>query len=336
MFSGTVHSVEGLFVQQHHKAVAGSDAVHQVHNELVLVVGQVGFPEDGGHFKLAGSHLVVAGFQRNAQVIGGKFQVPHEGGYARGDGGEVVVVQLLVLGGVVAEQGASGEHQVCAGRIEGLVHQEVLLLPAQVGIDPGYFGVKEFANRDGGVTDRFEGTLEGRFVVQGVSGVGDEDGGDTEGVVQDENRGGRVPGRVAAGFEGGPDASAGEGGSVGFLLGQHLAVEGFDDTALAVIVNQGVVFFGRSLREGLEPVRDVGDAVFHGPFFHSEGYAVGGFVVQAGAAFHTGIKGLESTGLQILSHFLAVENKVSEVVGRFAGRSFGLFHFAGKGFPNQL
>ena len=36
------------------------DAFHQIHNQLVVVVGKIGVLEDGGQFKLVGGNFVVA------------------------------------------------------------------------------------------------------------------------------------------------------------------------------------------------------------------------------------------------------------------------------------
>ncbi len=238
VLAGTVHAVKRLFVEKDHKTVLAGDEVHQVHHDLVLVVGEVGLTVDGREFELVRSHLVVTGLDGNTQPMAGDLQVTHESGHARRNGGEIMVVELLVLGGIVAEQGASGDHQVRAGGVEAFVHKEILLFPAQVGIDLGHPGIEELADGDGRVAHGLEGLLERGLVVQGLAGIGNKDSRNAKGIFQDEDRGSRIPCRVAAGFEGGADAAAREGRGVRLLLGEHLAVESLDDAALAVIVNE--------------------------------------------------------------------------------------------------
>jgi len=53
-----------------------------------------------------------------------------------------MIVKLLVLRRSMAHQCATGERQVGTGIIERLINQEVLLLPTQVGVDPGYIFVE--------------------------------------------------------------------------------------------------------------------------------------------------------------------------------------------------
>ena len=336
VFAGTVHAVEGLLVQEHHEAVLAGDAAHQVHHDLVLVVREVGLAVDRRELELVRGHFVVAGFQRNAEAVAGDLQVTHESGHAGRDGAEVVIVQLLVLGGVVAEQGAAGDHQVRAGGVERLVDEEVLLLPAQVGIDLGHTRIEEFADRHGSVADGLEGFLERGLVIKRLAGIGNENSRDAEGVVQDEDRGGRIPGGVAAGFEGGADAAVREGGGVRLLLYEHLAVEGLDDAALAVVVDQGVVFFGGAFGQGLEPVGDVGYAVLHRPFFHAAGHAVGRLAVEGLTAFNAGQERLEAVGIQVFAHFLTVEHEFAEVLGSLASGDFCRNLFSLKGFLHQI
>jgi hypothetical protein len=82
----------------------------------------------------------VARLDRDAE--GGELELglEHAREHALGDRAEVVVVELLALGGRRAEQGAPGGEQVGARRDEALVDEEVLLLDADgcrhAGRDP--------------------------------------------------------------------------------------------------------------------------------------------------------------------------------------------------------
>ena len=176
----------------------------------------------------------------------------------------------------MTHEGAAGEHEVRAGGEEVFVYQEVFLFPAQEGVHALHFGVEELAHGNGCIVYGLEGLLERGLIVQCFSGVGNEDGGDAQGVVLDEYGGGRIPGGVAAGFEGGADTAVGEGGGVGLLLNQGFAVELLNHAAFSVGVQEGVVFLCGALGEGLEPVGDMGGAVLQRPYLHAFGYFVGG------------------------------------------------------------
>ena len=336
VLSGTVHPLEGFFVQKHHKIVLARNFGHQVHHKLVLVVGQIGFSIDGSQFELVGGHLVVTCLQGDAQPVAGNLQVAHKGGHPGGNGAEVVIVQLLVLGGIVAEERPARDHQVGPGSVQGFVNQEILLLPAQVGIDLGNGRIEEPAHGHCGIVHGLQSLFERGLVVQGFSGVGDEHGGYTKRIVQDEDRRGGVPGRIPAGFEGGTETAAGERGSVRLLLGQHRTVEGFDHASLPVIVDEGIVLFGRPFREGLKPVGDVRNPVFQGPHLHSTGHRIGRFPVQGFSSLDTGEQRAESVFIQVTGHFQAVEHPFSEVFGRFPRRGFGRNFLALEGFLHQI
>ncbi len=82
--------------------------------------------------ELAGGDLVVAGLDGDAELEQLPLGVHHEAEHALGDGAEVVVVELLALRRLRAEQGAAGVQQVRTGQEEVAVDQEVLLLGAAV------------------------------------------------------------------------------------------------------------------------------------------------------------------------------------------------------------
>ena len=271
VLSRTVDTVEGLLVQQHNETVLARDLVHHVHYHLVLVVGEVALPEDWSKFELVGSDLVVPGLQGNAEFVAFVLEILHECCDAGGNGREVVVLELLVLGGGVAHQCASCEDKVRPGCIEILVNEEILLLPAKVGMHLGYLWIEELADRYRSVGNGLERLLERCLVVQSFACVRDEHSRYAEGVILDEDGGSRIPSGVTAGLEGGADAAAGEGRGVRLLLNKGLAVEGLDHATLPVVFHQGVMFLGSHFREGLEPVGDVRDAVFERPFLHAFG-----------------------------------------------------------------
>ena len=312
--------------EEHHEAVPAGYGVHQVHHYLVLVVRKVGLAVDRSEFELVGRHLVVPCLKGYAEPVSRYLEVAHERRHPRGNGTEIMVVELLVLGRIVPHKGASCNHQVGAGGIERLVHEEVLLLPAEIGDDLADRRVEEPADGDGGVAHGLQRLLQGSLVVQGLAVVRDEDRGDAERVVLDEHRRCGIPGRISPGLEGGTDASAGERRRVRLLLYQALAVEGLDDPALSVIVDKRVMLLRSTLRKGLEPVRHMGHMVLHSPFLHSSRDPVGSLAVEGHALVDALEQGLESPGVEILAHLPAVEDELPEVVGCLA-----LWNFHGNG-----
>jgi hypothetical protein len=65
VLTGTVDARKGLFVQQTDKAVLFGGVLQHRHDQLLVVAGDVSRFKEGGDFKLAGGHFVVAGFGRN-------------------------------------------------------------------------------------------------------------------------------------------------------------------------------------------------------------------------------------------------------------------------------
>ena len=78
----TVDPVERLFVEKNHESVLAGNGIHQVHYNLVLVVGKVGLSVYRRQLKLIWRHLVVSGLERNAQLMSFYFQFTHECGHS--------------------------------------------------------------------------------------------------------------------------------------------------------------------------------------------------------------------------------------------------------------
>ena len=109
MFAAAVDAGEGFLVEQAAEAVLASDFAHERDEQHVVIDRQVALFVDGGEFKLVGGHFVVARLAGNAEPEGLYFEIAHEFGHALGDGTEIVVFHLLILGAVVPHEGASGE-----------------------------------------------------------------------------------------------------------------------------------------------------------------------------------------------------------------------------------
>ena len=305
-------------MEEAHQAVAVRHLLHHLHGDLVVVAGGVGIGVDGGHLVLGGGHLVMLGLGEDAQRPQCLVQVLHIGGHTGLDGAEVVVLQLLAPGGLGAEQGPAGHLQILALPEELLVDEEILLLRAHLGGDPLGLGVaEEPQDADGLTADLVHGPQQGGLLIQGVAGVGAEDGGDAEGVLLDKGEGGGVPGGVAPGLEGGPQAAGGEGGRVRLPPDQLLAGKLHQRPAGLLGGDEGLMLLGGDAGHGLEPVGVVGGPVVHGPVLHFRRHFVGGFQGEGGAILHALLPRPVAGGGEPLLHDVVVEHQAAEQLGHF-------------------
>ena len=132
-----VDAGERLLVQQRLEAVARRHPLQRLHDEHLVVGGDVARLEERRDLVLAGRDLVVPGLDRHAEPVELPLGLGHAGEHPRRDGAEVVVLELLALGRLGAEQGALAGQQVGPREVEVPVDQEVLLLGADRGVDPG-------------------------------------------------------------------------------------------------------------------------------------------------------------------------------------------------------
>ncbi len=238
VLAGAVDAGEGLLVQEADEAVAPGDAFQGLHQQLLVVGADVGVLEDRRDLVLRRRDLVVAGLDRDAELPHFQFRLHHEGEHALRDRAEVVVVELVPLRRLGAEQGAAGRDQVGALEEVLLVDQEVLLLGADRGEDALALLVAEQPQRlDRRARERVHRAQQRDLRVERLAGPGGERGRDAEQrpvrVLEDEGGAGRVPGGVAAGLEGGANAAGREGGGVGLALDQLLAGEAGQHPAFA-------------------------------------------------------------------------------------------------------
>ena len=82
---------------------------------------------------LRGGDLIVLGLGQNAELPEFLVQILHERGHARLDGAEIMVVQLLPLRRLRAEERAARVEQVLALIVKRLVDEEIFLLRADRG-----------------------------------------------------------------------------------------------------------------------------------------------------------------------------------------------------------
>ena len=259
VLAGAVDARERFFVEQTHQPVLRRDLLHHFHCQLVVVGGNVRRGEYRRELVLRGGNFVVLGLGHDAEFPEFFVQFGHVRGYFGLDGTEIVVVHLLALGRLGAEQRAAGEAQVGAGVVHFFGDQEIFLLGADGGTDvPGGGVAEQPEDPERLLVERFHGAQERRLFVQRVAAVGTERGGDAERVALDERVGGGVPGGVAARFKRCPQAAGREGRGVGFALDQSFAGELHDHAAVGRGGNKAVVLLRGYAGERLEPVGEMG------------------------------------------------------------------------------
>ena len=313
-----VDAGEWLLVQKADEPVAAGDVLHDLHRQLLVVGADVGVLEDRRELILVGRHLVVAGLDRHAQLLQLALGVEHVGEDPLGDGPEVVVVELVALGRLGAEQRAARGDQVGTLEVVLLVDEEVLLLGSDGGEHPRRLAVAEQLQRaDRRLRQRVHRAQQRDLVVQRLAGPRCEGGGNAQeravGVLQDERGAGRVPGGVAAGLERGADAAGGEGGGVGLALDELLAGELGKRRALAGRSVEAVVLLGGEPGQRLEDVRVVGGALFQRPLLHGQGHGIG----EAGVQGLPAGQGLGQLFEDVLGQPRALDGGAEDVVSEY-------------------
>ena len=292
-----VHARERLLVQQAHEAVLARDPLEHLHRELLVIGADVRVLEDRRDLVLSRRHLVVAGLDGHAQLGQLALRVHHEREHALGYRAEVVVVELVALGRLGAEQRPAGVDQVGPLEVVLLVDQEVLLLGADRGEHArGPVVAKQAERPDGRARERVHRAKQRDLGVERLTGPGRERRRDAQqrpiGVLEDEGRARGIPGRVAARLEGGAHAARRKRGGIGLALDQLGAGELGQREAVAGGAEERVVLLGGQPRERLEDVGVVGRAVLERPLLHRQGDRVGERGIEGLALFERTLEAL--------------------------------------------
>ena len=275
MLTGAVDVGKGLFVQQAGQAVLFCHGAHGLHDDLVVVAGDVGGGVFWSQFVLRRGSLVVLGLAGDAHLPKVLVQVLHKGSDTQADAAAVVVVHLLAFGRARAKEGAAADLQVQALLIKFAVDEEVFLLGANHRHHPAdVLLAQQVQQAHALVAHGLHGAQQRGLGVQGLAGVGAEGGGDKEGTIPDEGRAGGVPGGVAPSLKGGAQAAGGEAGGVRLAADQRLAGKFHGDLAVPVGGEESVVLSGSELIHRLEPVGIVGRALVDGPVHHGVGHDI--------------------------------------------------------------
>ena len=141
VLAAAVDAGERLLVQQRLQAVPLGHPAEDLHQHHLVVAGDVRRLEERRDLVLARRDFVVPRLDRHAHAEELLLGLGHEGEHARGNGAEVVILELLPLGRPGAEERPLAGHQVGALIEQLAVDEEVLLLGPDRGDDPGDAGV---------------------------------------------------------------------------------------------------------------------------------------------------------------------------------------------------
>ena len=178
----------------------------------------------------------------------------------------------------------------------------------------------------GCLADSVDGTEKRSLIVESLACVRDEDGGDTERVVDDEDGRSGVPSRIAACLEGVADTTVRERAGVRLLLYEQLAGELLYHASLAVVLHEGVMLLGCTLGKRLEPVCVVCHAVLVSPLLDAFGDSVSNRAVETCSVVDYVDKLFIDVAREILIHFRTVENVLAE---ELRGSFYRCKHFKG-------
>ena len=312
VLSGTVDSLEGLFMKQAGKTVAVRHLLHHLHGQLVVVRCHVRSLIDRRQFVLCRRDLVVLGLRRNSQLPELHIQVVHEGGDLRLQDSEIMVLHLLALRRVCPEECSAAEQKILSLKEKLLVDQEVLLLGADGRGDPGHILLAyQLQKLHRLCAQRLHGAEQRRLLIQCLSAVRQESCGNVQRTVLDERGRGRIPRGVPAGLKGGAQTAGGEAGRVRLALHQLLSGKLHQDPAVLLRGDEAVMLLRGQTGHRLEPVREVGGTVLDSPFLHGRRDRIRHIELQVRSV----LDGLANCTVDILReavlHDLVVKNQTS-------------------------
>ena len=273
MLTRTVDLGERFFMQQGRQTVLLGNIFKGVHDQLVVIHGKVGFFINRGNFVLAWRNLIVTCFGRDAKLEKLFFHIVHIGRYSFFDASEILIFQFLPLGGRCADYGPTAQYQILALIIIIHIYQEILLLRSQIGMDLFHvFSTQQFKHFDGTVAECADGAQQRRFLIQDLTGIGNESRGNAQrrgnAVALDKSGGRHIPGRITASLKCCTDTAGGERRCIRFTLHQLLSGKPFDHSAGSAGIGKCVMFFSRDSCHRLKPVCKMCCTLVECPLLH--------------------------------------------------------------------
>mmetsp|Transcript_10186 Transcript_10186/g.22603 ORF Transcript_10186/g.22603 Transcript_10186/m.22603 type:complete len:400 (-) Transcript_10186:47-1246(-) len=326
MLSTAIDSRKGLFVEQDLQAQLLCFSVHDLHEEHIGIAGDVGRPEDRGHLVLPGRHLIVLHGHGAADLQHLVLSDVQKLLHLPRNRLEVVQVALLVASWQLAEQGASGIHQVGSGLEHGGGQHEELLFPSQIavhglGISTNVDGLQQTETRG---LDSIHGAQQRGLLVDAFAKVSDKSTRDVEALVHHEGWRCAIPGGEGSGRVGHAQATVGEGTAIRLALkeafmrqtslhgfGRILGAEVQIDQGVSLERTQHTTNCTTPATEREEPVRKVDGTQLSGP-------AIDGICDDLLVFFGCWITGdqalveaLHHRGRQLLSHQHVVKHELA-------------------------
>ena len=226
---------------------------------------------------LTGGNLVMLGLGEHAELPQLLVQFLHVSGNTRAERTEIMVVQLLTLGRLRAEQRTPAQAEIHALEEQLAVNEEILLLRADLRDHLVYvLAAEQMQQTHRLAAEGFHRAQQRRFFIERIAAVGAEDRWDAKASVLDESECRGVPRAVAARFKGRAQTAGGERRGVRLTAHQLLAGKIHDDPPAAGVVDEAVVLLSGHAAERLKPMGKVRRAALQRPRFHRVGDLVGG------------------------------------------------------------
>ena len=220
-------------MQQAHHVVLTRKLLHKLHGYLVVVGRDIGCRIDRRKLVLGRRDLVMLGFRKNAELPQLLVKLFHERGNARLYRPVIMIIQLLALGRLRAEERSAGVHYILALFINAFVDEEIFLLRADGGLDRGHIIVAEKLQHTQSLTvESLHRAQKRRFLIQCLAAVGAKRCRYAKDVILYKRIRGRVPRSVAARFKRCAQSSRREARRIRLALNKLLAGKLHDYSAV--------------------------------------------------------------------------------------------------------
>ena len=297
--------------------------LHDCHHQHIMVNCKISLFKDWSQLKLVGCNLIMACFARNSKFESLNLDIFHKLLHTCRDGAKVVVIHLLVLGRVVSHQRTPRHHKVWSCSKERLIHKEVFLFPTQIGNDLLRVWIEILSHSRCCLINRMKRLLQWHFVVESLTRIRDENGGNHQCIANDEYWRCGIPCRIASCLESRADSSRWKRTGVWFLLYEKFPFKLFHHSTLSIMFHKTIMFLSRTFGKRLKPMGVVSHTILYGPSFDALCHLVSnGTVKRCPIVYHIA-HFLIHLRWQIFTHLLPIEDVFAEI---FTGAFLRLLH----------
>ena len=189
-------------MQQAHHVVLTGKLLHKLHCYLVVVCRDIGRCVDRRKLVLGRRDLVMLGFRKNAELPQLLVKLFHERGDARLYRPVIMIIQLLTLGWLRAEERSAGVHYILAFFINAFVDEKILLLRADGRLYGRDVVISEQTEHAQSLTvESLHRAQKRSFLIQCFAAVRAERRRYAKDIILDKRIRGRIPRGVAARFK---------------------------------------------------------------------------------------------------------------------------------------